>query len=76
MMLRERLVPPQPGGPFQLNKKFPPLSTLNIKIATKAVPLKPSPRGDRKIKALVNSFDASVRTNRLRTSNAVGELLG
>jgi iterative type I PKS product template protein len=59
MMLRERQVPPQPGAPFTLNHKFPPLSDINIKIATKPGALKPSPRGDKKIKALVNSFDAS-----------------
>lgn len=59
MMLRERQVPPQPGAPFTLNRKFPPLSDLNMKIATKLGSLNPSPRGDKKIKAIVNSFDAS-----------------
>lgn len=61
MMLRERQIPPQPGGPFKLNQKFPPLGDLNIKIAQRAQRLMPSPKGDKKIKALVNSFDASVR---------------
>lgn len=61
MMIRDRQIPPQPGAPFKLNQKFPPLGNLNIKIATKVLPLKPSPKGDKRIKALVNSFDASVR---------------
>lgn len=59
MMLRERQVPPQQGAPFTLNRKFPPLSDLNMRIATKLGALNPSPRGDKKIKAIVNSFDAS-----------------
>jgi acyl transferase domain-containing protein len=59
MMLREPQVPPQPGAPFNLNRKFPPLSDLNIRIATRLGPLNPSPKGDKKLKALVNSFDAS-----------------
>ncbi|CAN8104993.1 unnamed protein product [Discula destructiva] len=59
MMIRDRQIPPQPGAPFKLNQKFPPLGDLNIKLATKLLPLKPSPKGDKRIKALVNSFDAS-----------------
>lgn len=60
-MLRERAIPSQPGWPFTLNPNFPPLAQHNVKISTKASPLKPSPKGDKKIKLLVNSFDASVR---------------
>lgn len=58
-MLRERAIPPQPGWPFTLNPNFPPLAQHNVRISTKTT-LKPSPKGDRKIKLLVNSFDASV----------------
>lgn len=59
-MLRERAIPPQPGWPFTLNPNFPPLAQHNVKISTKTTTLKPSPKGDKKIKLLVNSFDASV----------------
>lgn len=59
-MLRERAIPPQPGWPFTLNPKFPPLAQHNVKISIKTTALKPSPKGDKKIKLLVNSFDASV----------------
>jgi hypothetical protein len=59
-MLRERAIPPQPGWPFTLNPNFPPLAQHNVKIATKTAALKPSPKGDKKVKILVNSFDASV----------------
>ncbi|KAI2634211.1 putative polyketide synthase [Hypomontagnella submonticulosa] len=59
MMLRDRVVPPQPGWPFQLNHKFPPLDKLNVRIATKKSDLRYSVLGDKKLKILVNSFDAS-----------------
>lgn len=59
-MLRERTIP-QPGWPFTLNPNFPPLAQHNVRIATKTIPLKPSPKGDKKVKMLVNSSDASVR---------------
>lgn len=59
-MLRERAIPPQPGWPFTINPNFPPLAQHNVKISTKITPLKPSPKGDKKVKMLVNSFDASV----------------
>ena len=57
MMLRERQIPPQPGCPFKVNRNFPESS---IKIAMKPSKLLPSPNGDKKVKVLVNSFDASV----------------
>jgi hypothetical protein len=60
MMLRERQIPPQPGWPFQLNKKFPDLSKAGIRIPIKPATLAPSPKGDGKIKLALNSFDASV----------------
>lgn len=64
MMMRDRVIPPQPGWPFTLNRNFPSLDKLNIKIATKqALDLRASPRGDGKIKVLVNSLDASVSNN-------------
>lgn len=59
-MLRERAIPPQPGWPFTINPNFPPLAQHNVRISTKTTPLKPSPKGDKKVKMLVNSFDASV----------------
>ncbi|KAI6092709.1 putative polyketide synthase [Hypoxylon rubiginosum] len=59
MMLRDRVVPPQPGWPFQLNHKFPPLDRMNVRIAAKKLELRSSPLGDKKLKVLVNTFDAS-----------------
>ncbi|KAI4860812.1 putative polyketide synthase [Hypoxylon rubiginosum] len=59
MMLRDRVVPPQPGWPFQLNHKFPPLDRMNVRIAAKKSELRSSPLGNKKLKVLVNTFDAS-----------------
>lgn len=60
LMLRHGLVPPQPAWPFQLNRRFPPLEPLNMRIATQAFKLAPSPESlDGRTKLLVNSFDAS-----------------
>ncbi|KAL2015550.1 hypothetical protein VTK56DRAFT_5242 [Thermocarpiscus australiensis] len=59
MMIRERQIPPQPGWPFKLNHKFPDLAAANIRIPGKPTALSPSPKGDGKIKVVVNSFDAS-----------------
>ncbi|KAI1307858.1 putative polyketide synthase [Xylaria venustula] len=59
LMMRDRVIPPQPGWPFKLNEHFPPLDKLNVKIATKKMDLKPSSLGDKKLKILLNSFDAS-----------------
>ncbi|KAK4042018.1 hypothetical protein C8A01DRAFT_44909 [Parachaetomium inaequale] len=52
-------IPPQPGWPFELNKKFPDLAKANIRIPTKPTALTAGPKGDGKIKLVVNSFDAS-----------------
>ncbi|OLN87390.1 Conidial yellow pigment biosynthesis polyketide synthase 5 [Colletotrichum chlorophyti] len=59
LMLRDKVIPGQPGWPFKINHRFPPLEPLNVRIATQHYPLKPSPKGDKKIKLLLNSFDAS-----------------
>ncbi|QGA19833.1 hypothetical protein EYB26_007528 [Talaromyces marneffei] len=60
MMMRDRKIPPQPGWPFTLNRKFPALDKLHVSITTKhGVDLRASPRGDGKLKLLVNSLDAS-----------------
>ncbi|KAL2147441.1 hypothetical protein VTI28DRAFT_9340 [Corynascus sepedonium] len=59
MMLRHRQIPPQPGWPFELNKKFPELARSNVRIATRITPLLASSKGNGKIKVAINSFDAS-----------------
>jgi len=64
MMLRELQIPPQPNWPFKFNPKFPPLATSNVKISTKISTLRASLKGDKRIKMLVNSFDASVSSTR------------
>lgn len=61
MMLRERIIPPQPDLPFKVNHNFPPLEKINVRIAGKGMALRPRPGGDGLIKVLLNSFDASVR---------------
>ena len=61
MMLRERSIPPQPGAPFEINHKYPPLSKMNIRIADRCIPLEPPLGGDGKRRLLLNNFDASVR---------------
>jgi acyl transferase domain-containing protein len=60
MVMRERKVPPQPGIPFKLNRKLPPINKLHVQIAGKNTALKPTQAKDGKFKAMVNSFDASV----------------
>ncbi|KAK2057701.1 putative polyketide synthase, partial [Colletotrichum caudatum] len=59
LMMRDKVIPGQPGWPFKVNHRFPPLGPLNLRIATQHYPLKPSPKGDKKIKIMLNSFDAS-----------------
>ena len=60
-MLRESLIPPQPGVPFRVNHKFPPLEKMNLKIADGNLSFKAPPKSDRKRRLLLNNFDASVR---------------
>lgn len=59
LMMRDRVIPAQPGWPFKINQRFPPLDPLNVRIATQHYPLKPSPKGDKRVKIMLNSFDAS-----------------
>ncbi|KAF2639737.1 ketoacyl-synt-domain-containing protein [Massarina eburnea CBS 473.64] len=63
MMMKEKKIPSQPGLPFKLNRKFPKLDNVNVRIAglgSKDLTLRPSPAAsDGKIKCLVSSFDAS-----------------
>ena len=60
MMLRERSIPPQPGMPFVVNHKYPPLSKVHVKIADRCIPFEPPLSGDQKRRLLLNNFDASV----------------
>ena len=64
MMLRERSIPPQPGMPFKINHKYPPLSNMHIRIADQCIPFEPPRGGDGKRRVLLNNFDASVRFTR------------
>jgi iterative type I PKS product template protein len=59
LMLRDRVIPAQPGWPFKINHRFPALEPCHVRIATQLNTLKPSPKGNKKIKIMVNSFDAS-----------------
>ena len=60
LMLKERTIPPQPGMPFALNKKFPPLERMNVHIPAKPTPLTAGSNEDGKRRILINSFDAAV----------------
>ncbi|KAH8169841.1 starter unit:ACP transacylase in aflatoxin biosynthesis domain-containing protein [Sarocladium implicatum] len=59
MMLRDHIIPAQPGAPFKLNRNFPPANKTNVRVATKMADLKGSSSGDKPAKILVNSFGAS-----------------
>lgn len=59
LMLRDKVIPAQPGWPFKINHRFPPLDPRHVHLATQIKTLKPSPKGDKKIKMMINSFDAS-----------------
>ena len=61
MMLREKSIPPQPGMPFRINHKFPPLAKMHVRISDQCIPFKPRLGGDGKRRLLLNNFDASVR---------------
>ncbi len=60
MMLREKLIPPQPGTPFKINHKFAPVSKTHVRIADQCIPFEPPLGGDGKRRLLLNNFDASV----------------
>ena len=60
MMQKSGRIPPQPGIPLKLNRKFPPLDSMHIQIADGTSKLRPRPQGDGKRKMLLNNFDASV----------------
>ena len=59
MMLQKSTIPPQPGMPFKLNHKFPPLDKMNVIIPAKNMPFAAS-KNSTKRRLLVNNFDASV----------------
>ena len=52
-------IPPQPGLPFELNHKFPPLEKMHIKISDGTLTLQPHQPGG-KSRILLNNFDAAV----------------
>ena len=59
MMLRDNVIPAQPGAPFKLNRNFPASSKTNVRVATKMTDLNGSLNGGNPAKILVNSFGAS-----------------
>ena len=61
-MLKENVIPPQPGAPFPTNHKFPPLDKMNVKIADRTMKFEAYSKGDGKRKILLNNFDAAVRS--------------
>ncbi|MCJ1403808.1 hypothetical protein MMC11_007031 [Xylographa trunciseda] len=59
LMLRENVIPPQPGMPFSINHKFPSLDKMNVRIADQILNFKSYAKGDGKRKVLLNNFDAA-----------------
>ena len=59
-MLDKSLIPPQPGMPFRINRKFPPLEKLNVVIPAQNIPFEKVAKIDAKRRLLINNFDASV----------------
>lgn len=59
LMLREGIIPPQPGWPFKINHSFADLDAAHINIADGTAPLRPSRDGNGLTKIIVNSFDAA-----------------
>jgi len=59
-MLEQNSIPPQPGMPFRLNRKFPALENMNVIIPAQNMPFLKSPKSNASRKLLVNNFDASV----------------
>lgn len=60
MMQKPGRIPPQPGMPLKLNREFPSLGKMHIRIADSTSELRCRPHGDGKKKMLLNGFDASV----------------
>jgi hypothetical protein len=60
MMLKEDLIPPQPGMAHPLNKQFPELNKMNVVISDRKRIFKAA-NNDGKRKMLLNNFDAAVR---------------
>ena len=58
-MLRRHQIPPQPGYPFTVNRKFPSLNDANIRVADGRSQLMPWSEGDGKRKLIINGFDAA-----------------
>ena len=59
LILREGQIPRQPGYPFQLNRRFPDLNRLNIRIGDGESQLRPWSHGDGRKKIVINGFDAA-----------------
>ena len=62
LMLRERRIPPQPGMPFKVNHKFPPLEKMHMRIPGESRPFDARSK-DGKRRIFLNNFDAAVRVS-------------
>ncbi|KAL2831415.1 hypothetical protein BDW59DRAFT_157843 [Aspergillus cavernicola] len=59
MALQKRTIPPQPGAPFKINRNFPPLKEMNVRIADDKIEFHKPLGGNGKRKVMVNNFDAA-----------------
>jgi iron transport multicopper oxidase len=58
--LQKQIIPPQPGVPFKVNRNYPALKELNVRIADDNIEFHKPTGGNGKRKVLVNNFDAAV----------------
>ncbi|KAJ0418711.1 hypothetical protein BJY00DRAFT_175444 [Aspergillus carlsbadensis] len=59
LALQRRIIPPQPGVPFKVNRNYPALKEMNVRIADDRIEFHKPAGGNGKRKVMVNNFDAA-----------------
>ena len=57
--MRKNVIPPHVGIKGRINRKFPPLDEVNVRIDLALTPFKAHARGDGKRRVLLNNFNAT-----------------
>lgn len=60
--MRKNMIPPHVGIKTRINREFPPLDKINVRIDPALTAFKPHIRGDGKRRVLLNNFNATVST--------------
>lgn len=60
--MRKNMIPPHVGIKTRINREFPPLDNINVRINSALIAFKPHIRGDGKRRVLLNNFNATVST--------------